>query len=928
MDVWDEEYLYLDEQAKELKQCYYCGNDCQEELVQCISKGCYQYFCNNSISDNDSSHIVFHLQYRSHNEISYIPSQDGEGENLQCFNCGNHNIFTLIFKFDENSYEENNNLSIICRNICLNSNPNYREYNWSPLIKDQAINPHFLRSSNDLKILSESDIRLLEYNLTNGLIKNTSNIGPENIKKIKLKYDTVEEYKETFELLLELDNAYETEQEQKEAEREIFPEWSSDFKSFTFYLIEENFHLKINDELEIKGASASMQGTVKKVNSSQEILVQVKSNRAGNASLNRLVIKPMMKNVAYDRMIRALKSFRFIEDKFRNYILGYDVELPAHYVEPKEDYSVRGLPPLNSSQNEAVKSALDSPFCLIQGPPGTGKTVTTACIVYHLSNSINRPSQYRQVSLDIEKKKKKIIKRFELILKMNQELEFRKNLLQTMKKSQCSDPNIGSKIEIFQSIIKNWESKIAEIDREKDTILDDIEVLQFKLNNLQDDTERRRILVTAPSNIAVDHLVSKIKDTGLKVVRFYSKSKEEAFSELSRFSYHTLFENELKRPENRVIRDIHESKKKGGFGGKAEKSAYLVEERRIRDDILKEVHVICCTCIGALDHRLQNLRFSKVIIDEACQSREPESLIPLLFKPDQVIMVGDHYQLGPVIKCKQAEEVGLGNSLFQRMIDLGRPAHMLQLQYRMHPLISEFPCRVFYEGLLKDGIKASDRYHENCNLNWPSGKPVFFYHVEAPEEISSSGKSYLNRKEAEIVVRLVNQIGIGADIGVITFYDAQRVTILNYLKGQNVPKLEVASVDSFQGREKDYIILSCVRSSNRGGVGFLGNYRRLNVAITRAKYGLIICGNVDTLLRSPIWRTLLGYYKEKDLVYEESYGSLIRLNGFNVGRSGFNLLNQKFPYLDAAAYPDPKDEGEHILEAGDEELNSGWGCVN
>lgn len=927
MDVWDEEYLYMDEQAKELKQCYYCGNDRQDEIVQCMNKGCYQYFCNNAIYDNDSSHIIFHLQYRSHNQISYIPSQDCEGEEIVCYNCGNNNIFTLIFKFDENSYDESS-LTIICRNVCLNSNPRYREYEWSPVIIDQAINPNLLGSSIEYKIVTEEDIKLLEYNLSNGLIKNTSSIGPENIKKIKLKYDTVEEYKETFELLLELDNAYEAEEEQKIAEREIFPEWSSDFKSFTFYLIEENFHLKVNDELEIKSTGVSMQGIIKKINSSQEILVQIKSNRTGNETLTRVVIKPVRKNVAYDRMVRALKAFRGIEDKFRNYILGYDVELPAHYVEPREDYSVRGLPPLNESQNKAIRSALDSPFCLIQGPPGTGKTVTTASIVYHLSNSINRPSQYRQVSLDLEKKKKKIIKRFELVLKMNEELEFRKQLLETMIKSQQSNPNIDSKIEIFQSIIKNWENKMSEIEIEKEKILNDIEVLQFKLNNLQDDTERRRILVTAPSNIAVDHLVSKIKETGLKVVRFYSKSKEEVNNDLSRCSYHALFENELKKPENRVIRELFESKKKGGLNLKSEKSAYSAEERRIRDEILKEVHVICCTCIGALDHRLQYLRFSKVIIDEACQSREPESLIPLLFKPDQVIMVGDHYQLGPVIKCKQAEDVGLGNSLFQRMIDLGRPAHMLQFQYRMHPLISDFPCKVFYDGLLKDGIKASDRYHEKCNLDWPSGKPVFFYHVESPEEISSSGKSYLNRKEAEIVVKLVNQIGIEADIGVITFYDAQRVTILNYLKDKNLPKLEVASVDSFQGREKDYIILSCVRSSNKGGVGFLGNYRRLNVAITRAKYGLIICGNVDTLLRSPIWKTLLGYYKEKDLVYEECYGSLVRFNAFNVGRPGFNLFHQKFPYLDAAAYDQPGKEAGHIREDGDEYEEVGWESVN
>ena len=118
------------------------------------------------------------------------------------------------------------------------------------------------------------------------------------------------------------------------------------------------------------------------------------------------------------------------------------------------------------------------------------------------------------------------------------------------------------------------------------------------------------------------------------------------------------------------------------------------------------------------------------------------------------------------------------------------------------------------------------------------------------------------------MLEIIEKLGNSSEIGIITFYDAQRVTISKYTKeleerGYN---LEIASVDSFQGREKDYIILSCVRSNQHSGVGFLGNYRRLNVAITRAKYGLIICGNALTLSRSPVWNRLLDFYQHNGLV--------------------------------------------------------------
>ena len=178
----------------------------------------------------------------------------------------------------------------------------------------------------------------------------------------------------------------------------------------------------------------------------------------------------------------------------------------------------------------------------------------------------------------------------------------------------------------------------------------------------------------------------------------------------------------------------------------------------------------------------------------------------------------------------------------------------LQVQYRMHPCLSEFPSNTFYEGTLQNGVTASERQHAVTDFPWPNpNRPMFFYCSMGQEEVSGSGTSYLNRTEAANVEKLVTRFlsagTLPEQIGVITPYEGQRAYLVAYmqrngaLRQQLYADIEVASVDAFQGREKDYIILSCVRSNDRQGIGFLADPRRLNVALTRAKYGLVVLGN-------------------------------------------------------------------------------------
>ena len=171
-------------------------------------------------------------------------------------------------------------------------------------------------------------------------------------------------------------------------------------------------------------------------------------------------------------------------------------------------------------------------------------------------------------------------------------------------------------------------------------------------------------------------------------------------------------------------------------------------------------------------------------------------------------------------------------------------------------------------------------------MPWPDRKrPKFFYISTGIEEQGSSGTSFLNRKEASSVEKLVTSMlkgGMSADqIGVITPYQAQRTYLIEHMlhngsqRRELYEQIEVASVDAFQGREKDVIIVSCVRSNDKQGIGFLKDERRLNVAMTRARYGLIILGNPRVLAKdSMLWWHLLMDYQNSDLLLEGPLNNL------------------------------------------------------
>lgn len=403
-----------------------------------------------------------------------------------------------------------------------------------------------------------------------------------------------------------------------------------------------------------------------------------------------------------------------------------------------------------------------------------------------------------------------------------------------------------------------------------------------------------KVLVTAPSNVAVDQLAVRIHRTGLKVVRLCAKSREAVPSVADYLYLHNQVKL-LKVSISEELNKLLELKEEVGELSEKDEERLKQLVSLVESKILQSADVICTTCVGAMDKRLSRFRFRQVLVDEATQSTEPECLVPLVTGAKQIVLVGDHCQLGPIIVCKKAANAGLGRSLFERLVLLGITPFRLEVQYRMHPALSEFPSYVFYNGSLQNGVTLKEREYPLKDFPWPNPKcPMFFYNCTGVEEMSASGTSYLNRNEAymmEKIARALLKNGLKpSQIGVITPYEGQRAYITSLFQRnmscQQSFEIEVASVDAFQGREKDFILLSCVRSNKKLGIGFLNDARRLNVALTRAKFGLIICGNANVLAKhqtfskqkssggeenivmNSVWVNLLTQFKKKDLIVD------------------------------------------------------------
>ena len=430
----------------------------------------------------------------------------------------------------------------------------------------------------------------------------------------------------------------------------------------------------------------------------------------------------------------------------------------------------------------------------------------------------------------------------------------------------------------------------------------------------QETRQNHKVLATAESNAAVDNILERLMDN--------KKLKLTRLGHPQRVSKHNITQTLAYKVENhklnRKIKKIHKkidnmiekrkvhtkptpqyrrgfgdydilhlaSKGKGGRGISSDKMKSMAKwieinqeideahdeikriENRMIKDIVNSSDVILATNSSAALESIARVKFDVAIIDEASQATIPSVLIPIA-KAHRFILAGDHKQLPPTIISDRAGD--LEKTLFEELIKLYPfKSQLLNVQYRMNSLLMKFPNEEFYDNGLKSDSSVDDININDILESTKREEALLFVdtsHVDSEGETHlKDSKSIINNLEAKISSGIADDymnLGVSEeDIGIISPY-ADQVKII-----QDMTPVEVKTVDGFQGREKEIIIISTVRSNNNGNIGFLRDLRRLNVAITRAKRKLIIIGNKDTLITNPTYARLIKFCEDRKLMIE------------------------------------------------------------
>ncbi len=394
----------------------------------------------------------------------------------------------------------------------------------------------------------------------------------------------------------------------------------------------------------------------------------------------------------------------------------------------------------------------------------------------------------------------------------------------------------------------------------------------------------QRVLVAAASNLAVDNLLEKVMSEGISCLRMghplrvHPRVREATFDTLFRDSAEYNQAKKL-RQEARALKSKAEKwsrakpepgQRKGQY---AEVRALFHEadqcEDLAREKLLESTPAIFTTLSGFVQSWPGKRSWDWLIVDEACQAMEAP-VWPLLPKIHQIVLAGDPCQLPPTVLSMEAIREGASVSLMERLaVQFPERLFLLETQYRMVPEIMEFPSVHSYQGRLL----ADDSVLGRKTL--PGGSGIWANNVLAIDTSGSDfqevqpeeGKSLTNPSEANLILKMAKElISLGLapeDIGIITPYRGQVELISSK---SDLTGLEINSVDSFQGREKEAILVSLVRSNPSGEIGFLAETRRTHVAITRARSFLGVVGDFSTLASDPYYSKLLDFWLERGFV--------------------------------------------------------------
>lgn len=472
---------------------------------------------------------------------------------------------------------------------------------------------------------------------------------------------------------------------------------------------------------------------------------------------------------------------------------------------------------LNPSQRRAIATAMVRTFTLWQGPPGTGKTRTLLALM-------------------------------DVLVRTNDEGSGRWGRMQTIL--ACADTNAA-----VDNLVEGLIARGMEVVRVGNPakVREHLRSYTLEAKAEKTPTGRRALAHRA----AAQQMFDKVKALKQK----YGRSISEGDGDLSML-------------DSKARRD------------------WAMAERLMKsamEQVLEDAQVVCATCAGAGDPILAR-SFRMVVIDEATQATEPATLVPLTKGAQCVIMAGDPKQLPPTIVSSTAYKYSLDVTLFDRISASGLEPLLLDTQYRMHPRIAHFPSHWFYQDRLKDGVKASAKPVPQ-GFPWPNDKcPVALVEVDKGLEEKASrasgnkpgsdgavqgDASYRNPVEAEVALQVLYALLSGNDVesaAILTPYRGQVRTLEHLIRGSRLDQqfpgkqVTVSSVDGYQGREADVVVLTTVRCNAQGSIGFVADPRRLNVAITRPRRGLVIVGSPATLKSSPDWAAFLKWARKNKVM--------------------------------------------------------------
>ncbi|KAI1005560.1 putative ATP-dependent helicase [Podosphaera aphanis] len=514
---------------------------------------------------------------------------------------------------------------------------------------------------------------------------------------------------------------------------------------------------------------------------------------------------------------------------------------------------------LNNGQAKAILSANENDgFTLIQGPPGSGKTKTIVAMVGALLTQTLQQQHTAEAKFSGQGQHHPAPLKKKLLICAPSNAAVDELVLRLMGGVQ---PWNGPRQKINVIRIGRSDAINASV---KEVMLD--ELVRKKLEG--DDGEKSK-LINDRDKLYKD--AASVKER-LNVIRPKMDEARKNGDTAQELSLRREFD-QLKRNQASIGAKIDEEKASGNTVSRQNE----INRRRFQQEIIDNAHVLCSTLSGSGHDMFRNINveFETVIIDEAAQCIELSALIPLKYGCSKCILVGDPEQLPPTVLSRSAASYGYEQSLFVRMQrNYSKDVHLLNTQYRMHPEISIFPSREFYGGKLIDGdnmARLRDKpWHSSTILG-----PYRFFDVKGAQKKADRGHSLINVPELNAAIALYERLkadfsdyDFKGKIGIITTYKAQlielKVRFENRFGESIFDEIEFNTTDAFQGREREIIIFSCVRAKASGGIGFLGDIRRMNVGLTRAKSSLWVLGDSLALQQGEYWNKLIQDSKERD----------------------------------------------------------------